>query len=680
MALSGSVSVSVTKYNTLTFSWSASQSVSGNYSTVSWSMRLSSTAYGRISSSTSKSWSVNVNGSSYSGSNTVGISANSSKTLASGSTRVNHNADGTKTFSFSFSQQFNINFNGWVGTKSGSGSGTLNTIPRASSLTVPTINFGESGTLTISRASSSFTHTVKAQFGTSVYGTTIATKTTATSLTFDLPLEWANGIPNSQTGTCTYTIETYNGSTLIGTKTTTGTLKLLEADGAPTIDSCVASDGVQDVADKIGLFVQSKSKLKTVTTATGKLGATIQSYATSFEGLNYNGATTTTDFIKGDSTIPFTVTVTDSRGFTKTYSGSILVLTYNAPKINAFSALRCDESGTADDEGSRLNIVRNWTITVLRNKNDNAWKLEYRKQGATTWTALANGTGYSFNDTYISEAVFDVDFAYELKVTVSDYWSSISQIIEIPTAFTLVDYHSSGKGIAFGKVAETANLFDVSLPALFREKIDLESEMYDKFGTRINNGLARYTGSAAKAIDPDTTIDELILTDVNTPWTGFAYIMTMFYGSKTPTSPRTQIAFPYTNGRIAQRMYKAGAWTEWQTYQYIISDETVNGWRVTKYGNQRIRMTWAGYVTFGATTVVGGRHRSLYAMKFPLTLKKVTNSSVAGSTVGTDIGINWGNAVGNLNNVDGCNITLHSNVALTGGISNVAVTLLVEGE
>lgn len=130
MALSGSTTVKVTAYDSLVFSWSASQNIPGNYSTVSWSLVLKSTAYGKIISSASKSWSVVVNGSKYSGKNSVAIGNSTSKTLASGSTRVAHNSNGTKTFSYSFSQQFDINFNGWVGTKSGSGSGTLNTIDR----------------------------------------------------------------------------------------------------------------------------------------------------------------------------------------------------------------------------------------------------------------------------------------------------------------------------------------------------------------------------------------------------------------------------------------------------------------------------------------------------------------------------------------------------------------------
>ena len=162
MATSGSKSVSATAHTTLRFSWSqSSQSVSNNTTTISWKLEeIQSSGY--ISSSASKSWSVTVNGSNYSGTNTVGINSNSTRTLASGNTTIGHNADGSKSFSYSFSQQFDINYNGtWIGTVSGSSSGTLNTIPRASSVSATNANIGSAITITISRASSSFTHTLR---------------------------------------------------------------------------------------------------------------------------------------------------------------------------------------------------------------------------------------------------------------------------------------------------------------------------------------------------------------------------------------------------------------------------------------------------------------------------------------------------------------------------------------
>ena len=146
MANSGSKSIAVTSYDSLKFSWSEkSQSVANNTTTIDWKMELIATANGRISSTASKKWSVTVNGTNYSGTITVGIAASATKTLASGSTTIKHNSNGTKTFSYEFSQEFNITFSGSkIDTKTGSGNGTLDTIPRQATLTSAP-NFNDEG-------------------------------------------------------------------------------------------------------------------------------------------------------------------------------------------------------------------------------------------------------------------------------------------------------------------------------------------------------------------------------------------------------------------------------------------------------------------------------------------------------------------------------------------------------
>ena len=221
MASSGSTSVAVTQWNTLKFSWeTTSQSISNNTSTISWKLELISGSDGRIDSSTSKKWTVTVNGTAYSGTNTVGIANNTTKTLANGTTTIAHAENGTKTFSYSFSQQFSITFSGAsIGTTSGSGSGTLNTIARKSSLSAANGTLGTAQTLTVSRQSSSFAHTITYQCG-SASGT-IATKSVSTSISWTPPLSLASQNTTGTSVNITFTITTHNGDTSIGTSTKT---------------------------------------------------------------------------------------------------------------------------------------------------------------------------------------------------------------------------------------------------------------------------------------------------------------------------------------------------------------------------------------------------------------------------------------------------------------------------
>lgn len=135
MALSGSTSLAFTDYDSLKFSWTATQSVANNSSTVSWKLELVSGKYGLISSSAAKAYTIVVDGNTYTGTNYINIGNNTTKTLVSGSTVVKHNDDGSKTFNFSISQAIKIYFSEvYIGTKSFSGSGVLDDIPRYATL------------------------------------------------------------------------------------------------------------------------------------------------------------------------------------------------------------------------------------------------------------------------------------------------------------------------------------------------------------------------------------------------------------------------------------------------------------------------------------------------------------------------------------------------------------------
>jgi hypothetical protein len=219
MAISGYTDAWVTSHDTLRFNWwQIEQSIAGNYTKIGWNTQLISDSYGKISSTASKSWNNTVNGAYYEGTNTVGIGNNTTKTLTSGETIIYHNNDGSKQFSYSFNQYFGITFSGAsIGTVSGSGSATLNTIPRKSTLSVSngTIGVTNGSTITINRASSGFTHSVYCQFGNILIQ--ITSKDTRVSIPWTIPTEFYTQIPNGREGYGSVWCDTYNGDTLIGT-------------------------------------------------------------------------------------------------------------------------------------------------------------------------------------------------------------------------------------------------------------------------------------------------------------------------------------------------------------------------------------------------------------------------------------------------------------------------------
>ena len=146
-----------------------------------------------------------------------GVPLGGTYTLLTGTTSaIAHNSDGSGTVTISAwvrqDQLSNYNF-------SLSQTINLTSIPRASKPTASNATIGNTITINTNRASSSFTHTIQYKIGSLGY-TNIATGVGA-SVNWTLPASLANYISNAASGTVTINCITYNGSTQIGTATTT---------------------------------------------------------------------------------------------------------------------------------------------------------------------------------------------------------------------------------------------------------------------------------------------------------------------------------------------------------------------------------------------------------------------------------------------------------------------------
>lgn len=560
MATTGTVNVTVTSWNTLRFTWTlASQNLASNTSTVRWTLQLIAGSDGYISSTAAKDWSVTVNGVKYSGTNTVGISNNATKTLASGSTTVAHNADGSKTFSFSFSQEFGITFQGSsIGTKSGSGSGVLTTIPRASQpslITWPETtndvgNFGTEISIHMNRKSDAFTHTVRYAFGDRTG--TIATGVT-TGTTWTIPLSFMDLLPTATRGSGLIYVDTYNGSTLVGTKYT-GFTATVPSTVKPTCTLQVL-DGTNTQAT-YGSLVKGLSTLKVKVTGSQAYSSPIVSYRATANGSTYTSAEFTTGALHAAGTTTVSATVTDKRGRTSAAaSASFTVLDYARPVVSALSVQRCQQNGTLDPAGAYIKATFSAKITALNNKNSAAYKLRYKASTATSYTEVtiaAQAGKYTVtNASHIFAA--DINSSFDVELVATDDMGSATRSSRAPTAFTLMDWGKGQKNMAVGKVAEKANAFEIGLRA------------YDQYGTHISNGMSLY-GGANSHIDANTTTEHLVLTALNTPDQQLWYVETIFYSTKLVTSDRRQTAVPYRRGGPTySRYYTSGAWSAWES-------------------------------------------------------------------------------------------------------------------
>lgn len=429
-----------------------SQSITANTSTVNWRMTVSRTgAYYTHNHQGDSTLSLDLDGRNVHYSYPTWETSGEEYTLASGSSTINHNADGTKTLPISCT--FNPN-NGLHGTITVSASLSLTTIPRSSSVSVSAGVIGSSVTININRQSSSFKHTVR--YAWAGKSGTIATNVD-TSATWTIPLDFANDIPNSASGTGTVFVDTYSGSTKTGTQSTTFTASV-PANVKPTFTGVSLSDlngAAQNLIPKSDTFIQVISNIKVAFNgAVGSYGSSITGYYAEIVGKNQSTSSNggSLGIMNYHGTIKIRASVSDSRGrWSDTREVSVTVLEYFAPALS-FSIARTGSTS------STLTVTRNAKIAPLTvsgsQKNTMTLTFKVARLGTTnfqvdtgpaagSWTSISNLVNSQANlaGNYLANQSWVVIGTLEDKFTRSDF------MVNVATESVVLSYDRSGVGV-----------------------------------------------------------------------------------------------------------------------------------------------------------------------------------------------------------------------------------------
>lgn len=409
---------------------------------------------------------------------------------------ISHNADGTRTVYISLTLK--ITETSLKQTKTWTDTLELTTIPRATTPTFSSdsVNMGSQVTINLNRASSNFTHKLSYDFGTLSNQTSGlgASTNVGTSTTFTPPLNLANQVPNSPSGTCTVTCITYNGSTQtdaykIGTKTATLTLTV-PSSVKPSISIGTLAEASSVVPSSWGVYVQGKSKLSIPVTVTQAYSSPTTG-STTVNGSTYttNSTTTiTTGVLTTSGTNTISASVKDGRTRTGSASKTFTVAAYSSPSITTADAIRVNSSNVADDEGTYISYKFVGEISSISNKNAKTFRIGYRTKGSTgayTYKTLVDNA-YSINVTSytrITDWTFSSNTGYEIVFEAIDTFRDSSNPIqikkEISSGFDLMNFNTNGKAMAIGKVSEAASdekLFEVALPTKFTETIKVDNQ------------------------------------------------------------------------------------------------------------------------------------------------------------------------------------------------------------
>lgn len=539
---------------------------------------------------------------------------------------VPHDASGSKTVTVS------ATFTSDIQPTSGSASGSvkLTNIPRASTFTIDKNTIYANGTdkitVTINAKNTAYRHVIIVAMG--GLNQSFNVDAGVTKYAFTVPYEWLNGIPNQESSNVTtIVLNTYNGSALVGTHELQKSFTVWCPDDVRPIISSVTLTGI-NLRD--GVYVQGKSSASIETVAGGVYGSQLISCVCEVDGVKYNSGDFVTAPLKSAGTYNLTVTVTDGRG--KSASKSVPTFTvyeYKPPYITSFTAER-------QADGTTVIATLVGGVSPLNNKNGKAFTIMLNGE-----TKHVPTTGFTVNGSVTFTDV-DSDSTFVATAVVADWYSDSKMPIVVSTESVTMDFHHSGKGVAFGKVAQEENLLDVAW-AVKSPSID---NLCGGYGTPITEGAdlntVPYLAVGTYVANIDVNVSKL----KNCPTTNvFKMTVSNVIGKAIVpnNSVRCFLVREITN-MYGRHYYQyvhcdaGGAWMygAWQSIldnadvkDYVIGQGTYSdGWEYTKWNSGKIELWADKSLSFPATTQQGTYiWRTFVSIDMSSKLKKIIGGS-----------------------------------------------------
>ncbi|MDY2776347.1 MAG: DUF859 family phage minor structural protein [Streptococcus infantarius] len=520
----------------------------------------------------------------------INIGTNSTQKIFDHTYTIGHNSDGTKTVGIKLSVGLNT---GGYGSAMVAFDFRLPDIPRASSVSDMTGTLGSAMTININRKVSSFTHTVKYNFG--ALNGTIATGVGA-SVSWTPPLSLATAMPSKTSDWGNITVDTYNGSSKIGSATCRLTLNVPES-MKPTFSGVTLSDTntvVSNIITTANTFVEILSNVKVAFSgAAGVQGSTITGYRAEMVGKDQ---TVTSDggvfgLVKKSGEVTIRSSVQDSRGrWSDTKDTTVEFLEYTGPT----ALFIAERSGSARNT---LTVTRTAKISPLtvgdKQLNQMTVTFKTRPMGGDTWTTnngSASGVWTTQSELIASPAnlagTFSGTQSWEVMMTVSDLFTTASYSYPVSTDTVLESKTKDGIGI--GKIREHGAL-------------DVAGEIYANNKPIQHHQLTNIDGTVVKLSDG---------TDLNTvTQCGFYNGSSLLHGPTGTWANSWKYIRVYkhthNNGYVLQeaidfsgvisafRVQEAGVWKDWQYYAVqntVANFTTVNQ---TKYYMKKIALPYS---------------------------------------------------------------------------------------
>jgi len=580
------------------------QNIAGNYSSVHVTAYLHTNGYASMWG-VSADATITINGGSAIEHPGINIGTNSAQKIWDHTYNVGHNNDGTKTVGVKLSVGLNT---GGYGSAMVAFDYRLPDIPRASSVSDMTGTLGSAMTININRKVSSFTHTVKYYFG-NLSGT-IATGV-GTSVSWTPPLNLATQIPSASSGWGNITVDTYSGSTKIGSKSAQLTLNV-PTSMTPTLGSITLTDSnaaVKNLLNTANTFAEIVSDIKVAfNSATGVQGSTITDYHA--EIVNKNQSTNANNgnlgLMNWNGSAQVKAWVVDSRGrSSNVVTTDITVLEYFLPTLT-FTAIRGDTNQSSD----KIVVSRTAKIAPLTigNTQKNSFKLSFKTAPFGTETFTAD-TGAGVNDKVTNtltnskatlSGTFDIGKSYEVYGVLEDALTSSGTVKAPPVSPEKMVMGMAETAVSFGKYPENANAVDSDWVYKYKNK-DIQHHKLTN-----NNGQII---QVARNTDMNTIVEtgfycgEALL---NRPTAIGMQSHTYFKVQRFDTNAVwcLQEAIDFNGKLAAYRVRIGGSWQDWQYYAVQNKVAEFTAVNQTKVYSKIIPLPWSSK---GTLTRIGNQ-------------------------------------------------------------------------
>lgn len=396
----------------------------------------------------------------------------SSQVIHSVSVWIDHEPNGTKRLTASAYFDSKI-----VGTFTTSDYTYLNEIPRASWPTTSKqeITFGEEIEIFTNRKVNTFKHELYAMVNNDPNTYTKIGENVTDRMTWTLPESWKSYFPNSNVKLLIRAF-TFNGANSLGRVDA----PLVNVKPTPDMlpDCEIKLEDETENFAKYGGFVQYQSKAKIILNNTFKYNASLLSQSITADDLTYS---------TGSQTISITNTehkiigkVIDSRQGQTITTKKLEALEWHIPTIHAAKIERCRANGLEDGNGDFVKITFDIDVSSLNNKNKRELTATLKRQGLTNGEQRSiKLNAYKVSDSIIMPC--SSDYAYEITLKLADDFEHSLFTQLIATGFTLMDFHTSGRGMAIGKVSEKEGLLDINLKSEFRQGISIQGNQISDF-------------------------------------------------------------------------------------------------------------------------------------------------------------------------------------------------------